>query len=189
MSGRVVRRLYFVRHGECYDNRAGLIARPDSELTWEGEKQGQRLGEHFDGCGGINLSRSLVRRVASTSFYIASRTDYTSHRLPGLAEVDFGKFSGRPVDEFDLSQWYDHGYAGVETPEDVTERSIPAIRDAFEAGDSILVTHAAVIGLSVCYLLGWDLRCFQRMSIPLGSITTLEFDGAVWRLTGLGLQP
>ena len=184
----VVRRVYLVRHGECYDNRAGLIARDNSRITPTGVDQAIALGRMFQPGAFSSVTVSPALRAVETANHI-----FHDSTVAGcLDEVRLGKWHGRPAGSFDEAKWIDDGdviTAEVETPGIVATRMMEHIRYVAGLGDAVIVSHRAPLTLGALWLLNWPFKCFLNMNMPVGSVSAIETDGESWKLVAWGLKP
>jgi broad specificity phosphatase PhoE len=89
----------FVRHGESETAAAGVVG-GDAPLTALGRDQaretGRTLAEHpFDVC-----FTSPARRARETAALVLEGRDVLQTVLPDLGDIEFGAFTGKPLQEY-----------------------------------------------------------------------------------------
>jgi broad specificity phosphatase PhoE len=89
----------FVRHGESETAAAGVVG-GDAPLTALGRDQaretGRTLAEHpFDVC-----FTSPARRARETAALVLEGRDVPQTVLPDLSDIEFGAFTGKPLQEY-----------------------------------------------------------------------------------------
>ncbi len=156
--------LYFIRHGETIKNKQHIRQgiQIDDYLDTQGVLQAQTLAKLVKHLDLDVLYTSHLRRAEETAVYINNLLPekikiFHDYRL---TERDFGKLTGRPMEEWDkvlpnhkeleAMQEYDYRPFGGESVEDVRQRSVSAILDIidnFDHSNIGIVTHNGVIRL------------------------------------------
>lgn len=103
---------YFIRHGETDWNRESRFqGQADTDINETGrgqaERNGKRLAELVPDASGFDFVASPLRRTRQTMEIIRARMglETRGYRLePRLAELHFGDFQGRTMEELDASQ-------------------------------------------------------------------------------------
>jgi broad specificity phosphatase PhoE len=91
--------LVLVRHGESEASAAGVVG-GDAGLTEVGRSQAREAARAlaelpFDAC-----FTSPARRTRETAALVLEGRDVPQSVLPDLADIDFGKYSGEPLQEY-----------------------------------------------------------------------------------------
>jgi len=170
-----VRTVYLVRHAECEDNAAGLIARDDSPLTEAGMVRAADIKETFSRGHGAQVACSPLLRARQT---LDGDVDMR------LREIDT-PLKGRPVAELDADEWIAH-------PDCVQAEDAGAVADrgadAISSADEVVVSHRAVLVLGALRLMGVPLRRFADVDMPPGHVLSLHLyerdDQERWELGG-----
>ena len=160
--------LYLVRHGETDWNLSSRIqGQTDIPLNDNGRAQARELSaavrQRGLSPGRIYTSRML--RARETADIVAADLGMEAQILEGVHEINMGAWEGytwRQVrEEFpqDYEKWYcNRRYQippGGESYEQLLARVVPAMRKAAkEKGDSLIITHSAVIMTLLSYLNG-----------------------------------
>ena len=187
--------LYIVRHGETEANRDGIIqGHIDRPLTENGiqevEKTAEKLCDvHFDAV----YSSDLLRAQRTAEIILLER-QLAIKTTEALKERNWGKFDGRPAQEFyeeyaeDLKifenltheEKMSFQFADVENHEKIATRLNSSLREiaAVHDGQHILISTHGGIMRAFLIQLGWG--TFQ--SLPSGSVknagyAVLECDG------------
>ena len=102
-AGRGITNVYFVRHGETDLNRQKIIqGRCDTHgLNENGRAQAEGLAALISGRGlrGDHVLSSELKRARQTAELVARTLGQTVQIVPDLAEMDFGPWEGKAVDE------------------------------------------------------------------------------------------
>lgn len=152
-------RLHFIRHGMTEANRRGAYAgrRTDVELSPEGIRELIRLKEKYEYPPVEAVFCSPLTRCIQTAGVLYPQADLQV--VPAMAEMDFGEFDGRTIDELqdreDFRKWVANSFTeappGGESMEEFSRRvafglsSILAYVMQNEIQDTAIVTHGGVI--------------------------------------------
>lgn len=184
-----------LRHGEPEggDIFRGCIDKP---LTARGREQMHAqthwLRRHGDWDAVLS---SPQRRCLAFAQEVAQSLALEALQLPGMREISFGDWEGRPVAEV-LAQspdalqnfWRDpwrFGPPNGEPMDDFQRRVMDAWAEVIErhAGQRVLlVTHGAVIRLLLTHALDAPIHTMQRLHVPFASVSRVHVfskDGAV----------
>lgn len=152
-------RLHFIRHGLTESNRRGVYAgrRTDAELTPEGIRELLALKEEYDYPKVDLVLCSPLTRCIQTAGVLYPEAELQV--APSMAEIDFGEFDGRTLEELQNREDYRHWLQnsvkeappGGESMEEFGRRvavglsSILAHVMQNEIRDTAIVTHGGVI--------------------------------------------
>lgn len=181
-------RLILVRHGNTKLNSAQRFwGQTDVELSEDGVRQAGRLGdrlatEKIDVVYASNLSRALV-----TAEIIASRHGLGVTTCAELAEVNFGYLEGLTFDEISklhpeqarqLADWsLPLKFPGGESTDEFNDRVskfLLRLENHAPEATILIVSHAGVLRLMVCNLLGIGLEHWRQMRLDLASVSMVE---------------
>lgn len=181
-------RLILVRHGNTKLNSAQRFwGQTDVELSEDGVRQAERLGnrlaaEKIDTVYASNLSRALV-----TAEIISSRHGLAVTTCTELAEINFGTIEGLTFDEISklhpeqARQLADRSltlkFPGGESIRELNDRVskfVPRLENHAPEATILIVSHAGVLRLMVCNLLGIGLEHWRQMRLDLASVSIVE---------------
>lgn len=184
-------RLFLLRHGQTALSRANMFCgrRLDPPLTANGERMAEAFADCFTSDAWAAIYASPLQRALATAAPLARATRLVVHEREGLAEIDYGRWDGKSVDEVDheYHDEYERWVAdpawnpptGGETAVALAQRVthvFEGIRDAHADGNVLVVSHKATIRVALCALLGVDVGRFRyRFGCPVGSVSIVEF--------------
>ncbi len=186
--------VYLARHGETTWNLAGRYqGRRESALSALGVRQGFALAEAIAKRPRIaRIIASPLWRCVATARFVADRVDRSIETDPLLCEIAHGTWEGRYRDEISENdreryrRWRldpgSVGFEGGETLRDVQERW-SAFAAGFEnRGDTLVVTHDAVVRIAIVTEMGRPLDELWRVRVHNASFAIFEVNGASWKL-------
>jgi probable phosphomutase (TIGR03848 family) len=164
------------------DTIAGRL--PDVSLSAEGASQAAQLAARVAAVPLEAIYSSPLERTWETAAPLGVATGLDVQRCDAIAEIDFGEWTGRRLDELrgtpHWSRWnaYRSGSRapGGESMLEVQSRAVGALerlRDAHPIGRVALVSHADVIKAMLAYGLGAPLDLMQRIEISPASVSAL----------------
>ena len=192
-------KIILIRHAHSTANAAGVLSGrlPNVHLSTSGQDQAKRLVERL---GKLTISQvqiSPMDRCAETlqpwlSKYGKNVSVITDNNL---VEVDYGKWSGKKLSVLSRAKLWrriQSQPSAVTFPEgeslaQMQVRAMQSVHNFFQSDLelTIMVSHGDVIKAIVAGALGMHLDDFQRIVIDPASITILESNGGVIRLTRL----
>lgn len=194
----VAERLLLVRHGACEGGGQGrLIGRQDPPLSAAGRAQSCALRSLLPAEPGMDVVCSPLRRAEQTACLALSGSDGRPRIDEMWREIDFGAWDGLTFaeaaerDPDRVGRWAawepDFAFpdgeslsAFVARADELAERVVRAA-----ASTVIAVTHAGLIRVLLCRLLGLPLRAQLCLEIPYASVATVEMRDGMGVLTGL----
>lgn len=169
--------LVLVRHGETVwaeENRYAGVS--DIELTPHGRAQADLLAAWAADAGLRAVWASPLQRALSTAAISAAAVGVEVQVDARLRELDFGQGEGMTRREMAehfpdaLDAFHDdpvrHHLPSGESPEAAADRFVAALRDMSAAepdGRVLVVAHTTAIRLSLCRLLGIELKEYRRV--------------------------
>lgn len=183
--------LYLLRHGQTELSRedsfcgAGL----DPELTEEGMEMASAFTASYRNQPWSAIYSSNMRRCIDTARTLSEATNQKIEVREDLREIAYGKWEGmtkeRVDQEFhdDYVSWLAdpawHAPTGGELASIIAIRGlrvVEEIKQQFDDGKVLVVSHKATIRIILCALLGIDVGRFRyRMVCPVGSVSIVEF--------------
>lgn len=132
---------------------------------------------------------SPMRRTRATAKPLCEAVGMESELRDGLKEIDYGKWEGQSVQT--VSKEYHDDYirwsadpawyppTEGELAVAIASRSMQVIEDIkqnYNTGNVLIVSHKATIRIMLCTLLGIDVGRFRyRLGCPVGSVSIVEF--------------
>lgn len=186
--------VYVARHGETTWNLEGRYqGRRDSALSALGVRQGLALANAFA------QTRSLERVVASpllrcmaTARFTADALDLTVEEEPQIIEIAHGTWEGRlrgEITENDAERmriWRQDpanvSFEGGESLRDVQARWNAFARSFAPAGDTLVVTHDAVVRVALLHETGRPLDDLWRVPVENAAYAVFEVENGRWTL-------
>ena len=197
-----------IRHGAHVLGGGTIAGRSErAVLSDSGVAQASRMADRVAGAK-VPLSAiyaSPVVRAQQTAQPLAERLNLKIETADALAEVDYGEWTGRTLDELRPLDPWKHWNAfrsgarvpGGERMLEIQSRVVHFMLDlrARHDGQAVaLVSHGDVIKAALAYFLGTPLDLFQRIEISLTSVSVVAIgDYGPWVLsvnnTGYDLLP
>lgn len=163
-------------------------------LSERGWVDARALGERLAGLPITHVYSSPVLRTRQTAGVIAERLGLEMRESPALAEVGFGEWGGKRLDELrPLEQWKRWNEVrslslppGGEMMAAVQVRAVGEmmrLAAAHRGGVVALVSHGDVIKYTLGYLLGMPIDLCKRLAISQASVSVVAIsDGGPWVL-------
>ncbi len=195
--------LLLIRHGHTRMTEEGrLYSDPEAELTDEGLKQSKALAEWLMSRPPDVVLSSTAKRVVATAESISGQTNIPILRVEDLNEWHVGNWEGRTY--LDLKKNSPDEYKawtadpirmrppGGESIEDMYERTKSRIAEIIEQYDGkrvALVTHAGIVRSVLVHALGMPLDNFWRISIPVGTVSKVDFSKSFATVHFMAMRP
>lgn len=184
--------VYLVRHATTAATGKRLGGRTDAPLDERGRGQAQAAAARLADVALKAVYASPLPRTLETAAVVAGPHKLDVAELPGVLEVDYGRWTDRPLGSVRRTKLWPVIQATpslVRFPEGETIReaqrravdAVEQIADRHHNKSVAVVTHADVIKALVAFYVGMPLDCFQRLVVGPASITTLS--------TGRGARP
>lgn len=186
--------IHLLRHGQTALSREDVFCGSglDPELTREGLEMAQAFAAAYRGKSLRAIYSSSLRRGLDTAQPLCDELGLQMQVRSGLNEISYGKWEGSSKADVD-KQYHDdyiswladpawHAPTGGETAIAVARRGlgvIDEIKQEFDNGDVLVVSHKATIRIVLCSLLGIDVGRFRyRLGCPVGSVSAIEFSSS-----------
>lgn len=171
------RLIYLVRHGETESQGEGrrYIGHTDLALSAEGARQTRCLGRELSEVQLSAICCSDLQRSLNTAQAVAEGRNVSIWTRSDLREVNLGEWEGLTFDEarrrypqefhrrgVDITE---HRPPGGESFTDCSRRAVAAFADILgsTSGNLLIVGHAGVNRVILCYLLGMPLENLFRI--------------------------
>lgn len=183
--------LYLLRHGQTElsreDNFCGAGLDPD--LTEEGWEMAEAFTAAYRVKAWSAIYSSHLRRSVVTAKLFSEAVGKRMDVREGLREIAYGKWEGMTKEKVgkeyhdDYVSWLAdpawHAPTQGELAVSIARRGIRVveeIKQQFEHGSVLVVSHKATIRIILCALLGIDVGRFRnRLVCPVGSVSIVEF--------------
>jgi broad specificity phosphatase PhoE len=183
--------LYFLRHGQSAMNRGDILCGcgVDPDLTSEGIQMAREFGDAYRVFPFQAIFCSPLRRTRATALPISELSGLVPEIREDLKEIDYGKWEGLEREEVlrkyrdDYLRWEadpaSHPPTGGETAIGLAARAlrvVDEIKERFQKGPVLVVSHKATIRAVLCALFDIDVRHFRhRFDCPVASLSIIEF--------------
>jgi probable phosphoglycerate mutase len=182
-------KMYLLRHGETIASKTGgYCGTLDPELTRTGHLMAEDFAKSYAELPWAAIFSSPLQRAAATAKPSCDRAGLPMQHHDGLKEMAFGQWEGKHPEEVDRAFHDDYirwltdpgwnaptgGQNGVEVARN-SSRVLEKIRNTYDSGNVLIVSHSATIRIMLCSLLGIDIGRFRdRISMPVGSVSIVE---------------
>ena len=178
--------LVLVRHAVSTANEKGILAGRDNtvHLSDKGHQQAELLADALLALKIAAVYSSPIKRCRETMQPYLKTSGLNAAPLPGVQEMDYGKWSGRrlaTLSKLPLWSSIQRKPSSVRFPDgesfnEMAARAIEALTSVAVAGKTVVVcSHGDVIKSLVASALGLHLDQFQKIVIDPASITKLRF--------------
>jgi broad specificity phosphatase PhoE len=184
-------KLYLLRHGQTAFSRdnafCGAGLNPD--LTAEGQAMAECFAKAYQTITWSAVYVSPLRRTIATATPLCECVGAKMDLRDDLMEIRYGKWEGKSIPEVnkefhdDYVRWSaDPAWNGPTEGEPsvvIARRALSVveeIRNRFDNGNVLIVSHKATIRIILCSLLGIDVGRFRyRLACPTASVSLIEF--------------
>ena len=194
--------IYLLRHGAIIVPGEGkrYVGWQDHALSDAGRLQAHAWSDSFSGMSLDGIYCSDLNRCLETARIIAARCSLEPHALQELREIGLGEWEGRRFDtvraedphEFRRrgEQIADHRPPGGESFNDLQRRVWPVFMKLSSGVHRkvLMVTHAGVIRVLLCRLLGMPLKNLFRIGLAYGTLSIVDFGPREYRVQAVNLS-
>lgn len=183
--------LHLLRHGQTPFSRDNVFcgAGLDPELTPDGLTMARTFAAAYKSTTWNAIYASPLRRTVATAQPLCDATGLKMELRDDLKEIHYGQWEGKSVETVNRENHDDYirwsadpawnAPTGGEPAVAIAHRSlsvIEEIRQRFNDGRVLVVSHKATIRIILCGLLGIDVGRFRyRLGCPVGSVSVVEF--------------
>jgi len=181
--------IYLVRHGQTAWNKEEIFrGRTDVPLDETGLKQAELVGQYFKGIEIHGIFSSPLSRAWQTAEKVAEFQNLKVQPLPGILDMSFGNWEGRPHQEIRESdsktyrQWVETPHLvrlpGGEGLDDVRARATAALENLirnYPGKTVVLVTHRVICKVLICAILGLDNSHFWQITQDTTAINLIQY--------------
>jgi probable phosphomutase (TIGR03848 family) len=186
--------LLLLRHGTTDLTGKRLYGRSqDVHLSEEGHRQADHLGERLAPLRPSALYSSPIGRCVETAERIAAACRLETRELDGLAEIDYGRWTGRSFASLARTRLWRRvhrvpssvRFPGGETLTEAQRRIVDALETLVERhprGLVAVVSHGDPIAMALAHYSGVHLDLFQRLQVSPGSISAVAVEDGLPRI-------
>ena len=179
---------YLIRHGMVATVGHSIAGRqPGVHLTEEGVQQAEAVAERLAREPIRSIYTSPLERARETARPLADRLGLAAVVSDEIAELDFGNWTGRTMDELEqIPRWklYNSFRSGTQMPGgewmlQVQSRAVlflQRLREQFPDEHVAIVSHGDVIRAVLLYYLGMPLDFVLRLEVTPGSVSVLRLE-------------
>ena len=185
--------IILVRHGQTQWNKEERFrGRADIDLDEVGVKQAEAAADWIADWPVSAIYSSPLRRAMTTAGILASKLDLEVKPLPGIIDLDFGKWQGMSAEEAIaddaelFNKWlyspHEVTFPGGESLAEVRERAAAAVESVvaqYPDKTIVLVSHRAICKILILYLLGLDNSHFWQISQDVCAVNLFEIRDGV----------
>ncbi len=196
-------RIYLLRHGAVQPAGSGkrYVGAQDLALNDAGLSQAHAWAQYFAGVALEEILSSDLARCRETARIIGARCNLAPKMVTRLREVCLGTWEGRRFDtvaQVDPAAFSrrgehiaDHRPPGGESFRDLLRRVWPIFEAAAHgrARPILIVTHAGVIRVLLCRLLGMPLKNLFCIGLAYGSLSIVDTRPQGYRIQAFNLTP
>jgi probable phosphomutase (TIGR03848 family) len=189
--------LLLIRHAVTDSVGKRLTGRaPGIDLSPQGREQAGRLAKALSGIPLAGLYASPLERCIQTAEFIAAGRGVAVTPLPEVLEVDFGRWTGRPLAQLARTRLWREvqrspgtvRFPGGESMTEAQRRAVDAI-NAIAArhrrGIVGVVSHGDVIRLALAHFAGVHIDLFQRLIVSPGSVSAVALERSEPRILAI----
>jgi probable phosphoglycerate mutase len=184
-------KLYLLRHGQTAFSRDNAFCGADlnPELTAEGQAMADCFAKAYKETPWAAVYASPLKRTIATAKPLCDAIGAKMELREDLMEIRYGKWEGKTIAEVtkeyhdDYIRWSAdpawNGPTGGEPAVIIARRAslvIEEIRQKYDKGNVLVVSHKATIRIILASLLGIDVGRFRyRLACPVASVSQVEF--------------
>jgi probable phosphoglycerate mutase len=182
-----------IRHGRTEWNRIERFrGRADIDLDEVGKRQAEATAKRAAEIGISEIYASPLRRTMTTASIISEQLSLTVQPLPGIMDIDFGKWQGLTPEEAAARDgnlyalWREHPhmmtFPGGESLADVSSRASRAVENVLEQADNktiAVVSHKVVCQLLILHFLALDNSHFWQIGQDVAALNLFDIRDGV----------
>lgn len=183
--------LYLLRHGQTTYSEAGAFCGSgiDADLKPEGYSMAYAVAGAYKTMPWRAVYVSPLKRTRMTAHPLCDAINTPMLLRDELMEIGYGAWEGKSVEEIDREYHDDYirwqadpawnPPTGGEPAIEIARRTlkvIEEIKDTYDDGNVLIVSHKATIRIILCGFLGIDVGRFRyRLACPVSSMSIVEF--------------
>lgn len=185
-----MRQLFFIRHGETDNNKAGIIQGRsiDASINEVGKKQAEAIKKALRSYDIHRVVASGLRRTHETVQPIAQERGLVIEKYSELDEINFGILEGQSFKEIkgDVLEVQEQWKSGNvqfaprngESPQEAFNRANAKVRDVLEATENeniVFMIHGRLTRILLSEWLGYGLKNMHKIEHQNGAINFLNW--------------
>ncbi|MFN2589866.1 MAG: MSMEG_4193 family putative phosphomutase [Actinomycetota bacterium] len=186
--------LLLIRHALTDSTGTRLSGQAEGvHLSQQGRHQAEALADRLRAVPLAAVYTSPLERCVETAEFVGRVHDASPEPLPGLLEVDYGRWTGRPMAQLARTALWKRvqtapssvRFPEGETLEEVQVRSVRALSAAAARHPKAVVacvTHAEVIRLAMAHFAGVHIDLFQRLVVHPASVSAVAVGDGMPRI-------
>jgi probable phosphoglycerate mutase len=186
--------LLLIRHALTEATGRRLSGRtPGIHLSEEGRRQAEQLAERLATVPLGAIYASPLERCSETAEAIAVPRRMTIREVPELAEIDYGRWTGRSMPQLTRTALWkkvQQTPSSITFPEgegliDAQRRSVAAVEEIARRHPRAVVavvSHADVIRLLLAHYAGLHIDLFQRLIVSPASVSAIALGDRIPRI-------
>ena len=195
--------IYLLRHGDCAtDGIKRYVGQIDYPLSDRGTQQARAWQGFLTAHVPDRIVCSDLTRTVQTAENACAHVPVRIESDPSFREISLGEWEGVRRQEIrkrfpDAYEERGNDLAGFRPPGgesflDVQTRVVPAFNDLCAGADPahtvVLVTHAGVIRVLLCHILGMDLQRMFTLGVDYARMTHLERHNKGWVVRSMNCE-
>jgi alpha-ribazole phosphatase len=195
--------IFLLRHGEIRNLKEGkrFIGWQDVALSDVGLAQARKWADYFSAAALKNICCSDLSRCLETARIIGARCSLEPSPFPELREIHLGRWDGQSFETIqsrDPAAFLERGDRiadyrppGGESFRDLQARVWPVFKKIVQpssGGPTLIVTHAGVIRVLLCRILGMPLENLFSIGQAHGALNIIAVRPKHWSLQAINLQ-
>jgi probable phosphoglycerate mutase len=197
-----MRQLFFIRHGETDNNKAGIIQGRsiDASINKVGRRQAEAIKQALQQYDIHRIVASGLRRTHETLEPLASERKLEVEKYSELDEINFGILEGQSFKEIkgDVLEVHEQWKSGNvhfaprngESPQEAFNRANAKIIDVLEATENeniVFMIHGRLTRILLSEWLGYGLKNMHKIEHQNGAINHLNWEAGTFEAVRLNM--
>lgn len=191
-----MRQLFFIRHGETDNNKAGIIQgrSVDASINEMGRRQAEAIRQALEPYDIHRVVASGLKRTYETLQPLASVRKLEIEKYPELDEINFGILEGQSFREIkgDIMEVQEQWQSGNvqyaprngESPQEVFERANAKVVEVLQntgKENIVFMIHGRLMRILLSEWLGYGLKNMHKIEHQNGAINQLSWEAGTFK--------